>query len=250
MRDKSKASVHGAQTEFSVENVEDHDIDLFAGAKGPQRDSTESIELLLQLELPRLDGKGDEVVNFEMELPSIHEIQRLKRRKYNSGTRRDGTLSSEIKQGDIPKEFSLCVEEPEGLMFGESGKASHKEKSKGSLHKPIIAEIDLKPCDIRDMSKTEIEKLSEQQVKEMMTTNDHLKPKINVEKLNQTFDPPGIIYLEPTGDQRRVNRVSLSEDELKRRIMELFENVNDRWKVEEISKHLEHPSGPIKTVLK
>ena len=82
-----------------------------------------------------------------------------------------------------------------------------------------------------------------------MTTNDLTRQKVIVEDIDELYAPPGIVRLEPEKDSRKFNRVSMAEDELKARILELFEK-KQHWKAEEIANYLDHPPAPIKAVLK
>ena len=64
----------------TVENIEE--VDIFADSKS-KRDTTSSIELMMSLEIPNEARDRVETIDFEMSLPSIDEIKKLKRRKFN-----------------------------------------------------------------------------------------------------------------------------------------------------------------------
>ena len=62
----------------SIENVEE--IDIFEG-KQSRRDTTSKLELVLSMDIPDDSKDGYQTVDFELALPSVDEIKRLKRRK-------------------------------------------------------------------------------------------------------------------------------------------------------------------------
>jgi hypothetical protein len=104
----------------------------------------------MSLVLPK-KGKSEEY-HFELELPSVNEISKLKRRRFKEYGK---------ESGDFPKEFSLCIEEEaEPMSYGDVGQGP-KSKPKGELMQPVLAEVVMRPCEIRDIKHKELSKLTE-----------------------------------------------------------------------------------------
>ena len=94
-----------------------------------------------------------------------------------------------------------------------------KEKSKGKLIRPILAEIEMKPCEIRDLTKDQLAGLTEDQIQKMITTDDSNRQGVKVEDIEKQVPRDGFVDLEPTDkDRSRVNRVSMTEEELTRQL--------------------------------
>ena len=99
----------------TVENIEE--VDIFADSKG-KRDTGSSIDLIVSLEIPNEARDRIEKVDFEMSLPSMDEIRKLKRRKFNQTEKSNAFLGSKSTESkDFPKDFSLYLEEPESMMY-------------------------------------------------------------------------------------------------------------------------------------
>lgn len=133
------------------------------------------------------------------------------------------------------------------MNFGE--KQAPKAKEKGELMQPILAELNMKPCEIRDIRQVELANLTEAQIRARLLTEDRNRDGIQVVEITEVVCPPGIIELEDRESARREIRVAMDENLLQRRIMELFK-MKKLWKAEEISNHLDHPINPIKVALR
>jgi len=116
----------------------------------------------------------------------------------------------------------------------------------GKVRHPVIGEVQMRPCDLRDVDLVGQDLTEEERMKRLLT-QDYKKQSATISEITEVvYDPAFMRILEDSGEKSI--RLSLSSEKLQIEVLKLFER-QSAWKIEEIAKVLDHPRNPIKEML-
>ena len=117
---------------------------------------------------------------------------------------------------------------------------------KGKIRHPVIGEVQMRPCDLRDDDLINGE-LTEQQRQQRLLTEDYKKQSVTIAEITEPVLDPAFVRIKDEVGEKQI-RLSMNSDKLQIEILKLFERQSG-WKIEEIAKVLDHPRNPIKEML-
>ena len=100
----------------------------------------------------------------------------------------------------------------------------------------MIGEAKLEPTSLADIDRHKSE--------------DMKRPSAAVLQIEEVIVAPGMVHLEEESHEPTQKRVSMTEEQLRSKVIRLFKQVKDEWKVDEIAQQLDHPKEPIARLLK
>lgn len=182
-------------------------------------------------------------VALELGFPSLNELKKRKRVEHEKDNKNDYKTNKETNN------FCMLIEEvtPESTF---QPLPNIKPKVKGQLKTQIVAEVSCKPSNLGDTDLNQLSRLSADEQKQMLLTEDYKRESIKIEEIDHVIMAPGLLRLGEEVEAPREMRVSLTQERLLKEVTHLFQVVKDWWRVEEIANRLDHPKEPINRLLK
>ncbi len=87
---------------------------------------------------------------------------------------------------------------------------------------PVIGEASLRPSSIADLDSKAKKEMKESEIKELLTSADDKRSKIQELEILSPIQAPGLIYLEEERDEPKSKRVSLTDKRLVEEVLKLF----------------------------